>query len=198
MRIASADWRQRAAAGFPVFLRPSGFPVLPVCGVDLRRICAFLSCAALRPQAFAVLVRLRIPDSCRAPLPALGAAGIFPICPVSVSLCRRLPDLRHAGMGAAVVSQQKPHRNAAAAEKREAAADALTEFRRQYALSSAETAALAALVYGSPGTKAFSVRRLRSIYKKTKTSEPADLAKLYFEQFPQASGETTDVIQGGL
>ena len=113
MRIASADWRQRAAAGFPVFLRPSGFPVLPVCGVDLRRICAFLSCAALRPQAFAVLVRLRIPDSCRAPLPALGAAGIFPICPVSVSLCRRLPDLRHAGMGAAVVSQQKPHRNAA-------------------------------------------------------------------------------------
>ena len=114
MRIASADWRQRAAAGFPVFLRPSGFPVLPVCGVDLRRICAFLSCAALRPQAFAVLVRLRIPDSCRAPLPALGAAGIFPICPVSVSLCRRLPDLRHAGMGAAVISQQKPHRNAAA------------------------------------------------------------------------------------
>lgn len=84
------------------------------------------------------------------------------------------------------------------AEKREAAADALTEFRRQYALSSAETAALAALVYGSPGTKAFSVRRLRSIYKKTKTSEPADLAKLYFEQFPQASGETTDVIQGRL
>ena len=84
------------------------------------------------------------------------------------------------------------------AGKREAAADALTEFRRQYALSSAETAALAALIYDSPDTKAFSERRLRSIYKKTKTSEPADLEKLYFEQFPQASGETTDVIQGRL
>ena len=84
------------------------------------------------------------------------------------------------------------------AETREAAACALTQFRRRYALSSAEMAALAALIYGSPDTKKFSARRLRSIYKKTMASEPADLAKLYFEQFPQASGEMTDVIQGGL
>ncbi len=84
------------------------------------------------------------------------------------------------------------------AETREAAACALTQFRRRYALFSAETAALAALVYGSPDTKEFSARRLRSIYKKTMASEPADLAKLYFEQFPQASGEMTDVIQGRL
>ena len=114
MRIASADRCQRAAAGFPVFLRPSGSAVLSVCGVDLCRICAFLSYAALRPRAFAVLVQLRIPAPCRAPPPALGTAGVFPIRPASVSLCRLLLDLRRAGMAAAVVFRKEPHGNAAA------------------------------------------------------------------------------------